>query len=296
MIKLVDEFMSYLSIERGLAENTLLSYRRDLIKFINYLNAKGVGSIDKIKKNNITSFLMDERDKGLSANSVARGFAAIKVFYKYLVAERSIKENIASLVDAPRLWKHLPETLHLDEVEKLLKQPNFKKWMGIRDRACLELMYATGLRVSEIINLKIHDVNLDFGFVKCVGKGDKERIVPLGKQAKQAIYKYLGRVRPKLVRKGITDPRLFLTRLSKGMSRQQFWKMIKKYARDAKIKKEITPHTLRHSFATHLLERGADLRVVQEMLGHADISTTQLYTHINKERLKSIHHKYHPRP
>jgi len=296
MIELIDEFISYLSIERGLAENTLTSYRRDLTKFMNYLGTKGVGSIDKIKKNNITSFLMDERDKGLSANSVARGFAAIKVFYKYLVAERSIKENIASLVDAPRLWKHLPETLHLDEVEKLLKQPNFKKWMGIRDRACLELMYATGLRVSEIINLKIHDVNLDFGFVKCVGKGDKERIVPLGKQAKQAIYRYLGRVRPKLVRKGITDSRLFLTRLSKGMSRQQFWKMIKKYARDARIKKEITPHTLRHSFATHLLERGADLRVVQEMLGHADISTTQLYTHINKERLKSIHHKYHPRP
>jgi len=296
MIALIDEFISYLSIERGLAENTLLSYRRDLTKFINYLNTKGVGSADKIKKNNITSFLMDERDKGLSANSVAREFAAIKVFYKYLVAERSIKENIASLVDAPRLWKHLPETLHLDEVEKLLKQPNFKKWMGIRDRACLELMYATGLRVSEIINLKIHDVNLDFGFVKCVGKGDKERIVPLGKQAKQAIYKYLARVRPKLVRKGISDSRLFLTRLSKGMSRQQFWKMIKKYARDARIKKEITPHTLRHSFATHLLERGADLRVVQEMLGHADISTTQLYTHINKERLKSIHHKYHPRP
>ena len=296
MLDLAEEFISYLSIERGLAENTLISYKRDLGTFIGYLEKRGIHSMERIKKNDITLFLMSQRDKGLSANSVARAFAAIKVFYKYMVGERNLKENTASLIDAPKLWKHLPETLNLDEVEKLITQPNVKKWMGARDRACLELMYATGLRVSEIINLKTNDVNLEFGFVKCMGKGGKERIVPLGNQAKRATSKYLDKVRPKLVKRGILDAKLFLTRLGKGMSRQQFWKMVKRYARDARIKKGITPHTLRHSFATHLLERGADLRVVQEMLGHADISTTQIYTHINKERLKSIHHKYHPRP
>jgi len=296
MMDLIDEFMSYLSIERGLADNTLESYKRDLVKFTTFLKSKGITSIDKVKKPDIISFLMKERDRGLSSNSVARSFAAIKVFYKYLVGERNIRENTASLVDAPKLWKHLPETLHLDEVEKLIKQPNVKKWMGSRDRGCLELMYATGLRVSEIINLKVNDVNLEYGFVKCLGKGGKERIVPVGKEATRALVRYLRNTRPKLVRRGIPDAKLFLTRLGKGMSRQQYWKMIKRYAKDARIKKGITPHTLRHSFATHLLERGADLRVVQEMLGHADISTTQIYTHINKERLKSIHHKYHPRP
>lgn len=293
---LINEFIDYLSIERGLAENTLISYRRDLDKFTAHMEKKGIGSIERIRKNDITAFLMNERDRGLSANSVARSFAAIKVFYKYMVGERNIKENTASFIDAPKLWKHLPETLSIEEVERLLKQPNVKRWMGTRDRASLELMYATGLRVSEIINLKVNDLNLEFGFVKCVGKGGKERIVPLGNEAKLALYRYLGKVRPKLVKKGSSDARLFLTRLGRGMSRQQFWKMIKKYAQQAGIKKGIMPHTLRHSFATHLLERGADLRVVQEMLGHADISTTQIYTHIDKERLKSIHHKYHPRP
>jgi len=296
MQNLIDEFIDYLSIERGLAENTLISYRRDLDKFTAYMEKKGISSIERIKKNDITSFLMKERDRGLSANSVARSFAAIKVFYKYMVGERNIKENTASFIDAPKLWKHLPETLNLEEVERLLKQPNVKRWMGARDRASLELMYATGLRVSEIINLKVNDANLEFGFVKCMGKGGKERIVPVGNEAKRALSRYLGKARPKLVKRGLPDARLFLTRLGKGMSRQQFWKMIKKYAQQARIKKDIMPHTLRHSFATHLLERGADLRVVQEMLGHADISTTQIYTHINKERLKSIHHKYHPRP
>ncbi len=296
MLDLIKEFIDYLSVERGLAENTLLSYRRDLTKFAKYLKARGIDSVERIGKVDITSFLISEKDKGLSSNSAARAFAAIKVFYKYLVSERNIKENVASLVDAPKLWKHLPEALNLADVEKLLGAPSAKQWMGIRDRACLELMYATGLRVSEMINLRVQDVNLEFGFVKCVGKGGKERIVPLGKHAKDAILKYLDRVRPKLARGGVTDARIFLTRLGRGMSRQQFWKTIKRYAVSARIKKDITPHTLRHSFATHLLEHGADLRVVQEMLGHADISTTQIYTHIDKERLKSIHHKYHPRP
>ena len=294
MLDLADEFISYLSIERGLAENTLLSYKRDLAKFMEYLEKKGIHSVERIKKNDISSFLMNQRDKGLSANSVARAFAAIKVFYKYMVGERNLKENTASLIDAPKLWKHLPETLNLEEVEKLIKQPNVKRWMGSRGRACLELMYATGLRVSEIINLKTNDVNLEFGFVKCMGKGGKERIVPLGKVAEQAILKYLEDVRHKLCKKS-RDDHLFLSRLGKKLSRQSLWKMIQKYARKSGIKKHITPHTLRHSFATHLLEGGAELRGVQEMLGHADISTTQIYTHVDKDKLKKVHERFHPR-
>jgi integrase/recombinase XerD len=181
------------------------------------------------------------------------------------------------------------------EVEKLMTAPDIRDWMGIRDKAALELLYATGMRVSEIVDLPTSTVNLDVGFIKCRGKGDKERVVPIGSQAKVSISRYVEKVRPKLL-KGGNDNHLFLSRLGKKVSRQSFWKMIKKYAKRAKIKKEITPHTLRHSFATHLLERGADLRVVQEMLGHSDIATTQIYTHVNKERLKSIHRQFHPRP
>ena len=183
----------------------------------------------------------------------------------------------------------------MTEVDKILEGPNLKDPVGIRDKAAIELLYATGMRVSEMVDLPIEGLNLDMGFVKCKGKGDKERIVPVGDKAKDALSRYIEKVRPAIAGKR-QDRHLFLSRLGKKISRQTFWKMIKKYTKMARIKKDITPHTLRHSFATHLLERGADLRVVQEMLGHADISTTQLYTHINKERLKSIHRQFHPRP
>ena len=239
---------------------------------------------------------MTLKDKGLSGNTVGRELAAIKGFYRFLVLERYLKRDITSIMSAPKLWKKLPEVLRLDEVEKLLKKPNLKNWLGIRDRAALELIYATGMRVSEITDLTNENLNLEVGFVKCRGKGQKERIVPLGREAAKAIERYLKKVRPNLLRKNKPSDHLFLTRLGRKMSRQTFWKMIKKYLKQTRIKKEVSPHTLRHSFATHLLERGADLRIVQEMLGHANISTTQIYTHINKERLKSIHRKYHPRP
>lgn len=296
MKDLVEEFLDYLTVERGLSENTISAYRSDLYKYVKYLEEnKKRNHVDEVDRSDIRDYMMVLKDKGLSANSVSRNLVAIKVFHRFLVRERYAKDDVTSVLDSPKLWKHLPQTLSLAEVEAILKEPNLRKWMEIRDKAALELMYATGVRVSELANLKIGNLNLDIGFIRCVGKGNKERIVPIGRQAQYALQRYVNKVRPKLLKAG-TERTLFLSRLGRRISRQSFWKMIKKYARLAGIKKEITPHTLRHSFATHLLERGADLRVIQEMLGHADISTTQIYTHINKERLKSIHHKYHPRP
>ena len=296
MNDLIDQFLNFLIVERGLAKNTTSAYRYDLYKFAKYLESCQVTSMDKVTKDHLTRYLLKLKQKGLSTNSISRNLAAIKMFFRFLVSENYLKVNIASVIESPKLWKKLPEALNLNEVEKLLLSPNGKGWISVRDRACLELLYATGMRVSEIVGLKLSDLNLDVGFVRCLGKGSKERIVPLGRTAKKAIEKYLHKTRPKLVKKKVSESGLFITRLGKKMSRQNFWKMLKNYSHTAGIKKNISPHMLRHSFATHLLERGADLRVVQELLGHANISTTQIYTHINKERLKSIHHKYHPRP
>ena len=291
----ITQFLDYLSLERGLAENTLVSYERDLDKFSDYMKKNGMASFNEVKKSDVTDFMLSEKDKGLSANSIARGLTAIKTFFRFLAREGFLKIDVTSVIETPKLWKHLPDSLSSDEVDKMLSKPNLKDWMGTRDKACLELMYATGMRVSEVVNLNLLDANLDLGVVKCLGKGSKERIVPLGKTAVLAVRRYLEKVRPGLAKSG-SEKGLFLTRLGRKMTRQMFWKIIKSYAKKARIDKNITPHTLRHSFATHLLERGADLRSVQEMLGHANISTTQIYTHINKERLKMIHRQFHPRP
>ncbi|MCK5305622.1 MAG: site-specific tyrosine recombinase XerD [Candidatus Omnitrophica bacterium] len=296
MKKLIDEFINYLSVERGLADNTLYAYRQDLKKYISHLRLKRVTAIEQTTKDDIVNFIMREKDAGLSSNSISRRLAAIKGFYRFLVMERYLKRDISSVLETPKLWHKLPEVLNLEEVERILKRPNLKNWLGIRDKAVLELVYATGMRASEITGLTRGNLNLEIGFIKCKGKGSKERIIPFGKEAARAIERYLKKVRPSLLKKASASDSLFLTRLGKRMSRQTFWKMIKKYLKQTKIKKDVSPHTLRHSFATHLLERGADLRIVQEMLGHSNISTTQIYTHINKERLKSIHKKYHPRP
>jgi len=294
MEELIEEFLGYLSIERGLSKNTLDSYKRDLKRFFGFLKAKGIGSIDNVTRQDITAFMLSEKDRSLSSNSIAREIACLKSFFKYLTGQNKIKENVISVIESPKLWKKLPSTLTLGEVEALLKAPDIRDLMGLRDRACLELMYATGMRVSELVNLKMDDLNMEVGFVKCFGKGSKERIVPFGSKAREYVGRYIEKARPVFLKKRISNF-LFLSRLGRPMSRQAFWKTIKKYARLAGIKKDITPHTLRHSFATHILERGADLRVVQEMLGHADISTTQIYTHVNKDRLKFIHQKFHPR-
>ena len=289
----IDQFIYFLEAERGVSINTVSSYRNDLKRFAAYLGAKK-GNIFSVTRDDIRAFMMQLKDKGLSSSSIARNLAVLKTFWKFLVAEQVVSENVAAAVETPRIWKNIPEVLNREEVEKLLEAPSARGWLGIRDRAVLELMYASGLRVSEVKDLKKTNVNLDVGFVKCSGKGGKERIVPLGKVAKKALERYLERSRVKLSEKN-ADDHLFLSRLGKKISRQSLWKMIRKYARMAGIRKKITPHTLRHSFATHLLEGGADLRGIQEMLGHADISTTQIYTHINKEKLRKIHEKFHPR-
>ncbi len=295
MQELIEGFLNYLSVERGLANNTISSYRQDLDIFKNYLSQSQISHVSRVKREDITSFLLSQKEKGLSANSVARRLAAVKAFYRFLVKERIIKSDPTSLMETPKLWKKIPQTLSVQEVESLILQPNIKNKIGIRDRAILDIMYSTGMRVSEVVGLKLDNINLDMGFVRCIGKGNKERIIPLGRPACIALKRYIERSRTTIVKKNKTED-LFLNRFGKKISRQSIWKIIKKYASLARIKKPIRPHILRHSFATHLLEGGADLRSIQEMLGHSSVSTTQVYTHINKDRLKTIHRMFHPRP
>lgn len=293
MQEYLDQFIDFLEVERGVSLNTIQSYRRDIEKFIRYAQAKKK-DISSISREELMSFLVQLKKDGLAATSIARNLASLKTFWKFLAMERIVPENVAAVIETPKTWKTIPDVLNRQEVEKLLGAPSRKGLTGPRDKAILELMYATGLRVSEVKDLKKANVNLEAGFVKCSGKGGKERVVPLGKVAKEAIERYIATSRKKLLSKK-EDEHLFLSRLGKRLSRQSIWKIIQKYAKQAGIKKHITPHTLRHSFATHLLEGGAELRGVQEMLGHADISTTQIYTHINKDKLKKVHDKYHPR-
>jgi integrase/recombinase XerD len=295
MNELVEAFLNYLSVERGLSRNTIISYREDMSAYIEFLKGLHIDNFSLTKKNDITDFMLFQKDKGLASNSVARRLAAIKTFYRFLVRERVLKADPSSLIDSPKLWKKIPDTLSANEVDALLSAPNIRDKQGIRDRAILETLYATGMRVSEATNLKKDNVNLDVGFLRCIGKGSKERIIPLGKKAIASINRYIDPVRKEQL-KDEESEFLFLNRFGKKLSRQSLWKLLKRYAKEARIKKSIKPHILRHSFATHLLERGADLRSVQEMLGHANISTTQIYTHVSKERLKAIHKMYHPRP
>ncbi|MBL7151570.1 MAG: site-specific tyrosine recombinase XerD [Candidatus Omnitrophica bacterium] len=295
MKELIDVFLDYLSVERGLSSNTITSYHRDLDFYTDFLDNRRPGSFNKASRNDITNFMFSQKDKGIAPNSIARRLAAIRMFHRFLVREKILKDDPTNLIESPKLWKKIPQTLSLAEVEKLITRPNIRNRQGMRDRAILETLYATGMRVSEAVNLKLDNVNLDIGFLRCIGKGNKERIIPLGRKALECIKRYLQAARPHLLDKKESDF-LFLSRFGKKISRQSFWKIIKKYAREARINKSIKPHILRHSFATHLLERGADLRSVQELLGHSNISTTQIYTHVNKDRLKNIHRQFHPRP
>ncbi|MCG2703374.1 MAG: site-specific tyrosine recombinase XerD, partial [Candidatus Omnitrophica bacterium] len=243
----------------------------------------------------VLTYICRLKDNGLKATSISRNIVTLKVFYRYLVSQQYIKQDPMELMESPKLWKYLPEFLSIDEVESFLKVIRGKKVKRVRDRACFELMYATGMRVSELVNLKVRDIDLKLGVLKCMGKGQKERIIPIGRLAQEAVSEYINTARSCFVKQ--TDPKyLFLSKNGERISRQMIWKLIRHYALLAGITKHISPHTLRHSFATHLLEKGADLRVVQELLGHSNISTTQIYTHVNKERLKSIHEKFHPRP
>lgn len=290
----IDEFINYLAVERGLAENTMLAYGRDLRKYSGYLDHKGIKEAKQVKRDHVTDFMYDQKKKGLSANSICRSLAAIKMFHRFLVREKFVEGDPTNLIDTPKLWMRVPDVLTTAEIKLMIRAVNGRGWQAVRDKAMLELFYASGMRVSELLNLKMENVNLELGYVRCMGKGSKERIIPIGKRAREAVYQYCTTARVNLIKdKSVLF--LFLNRLGKKISRQSIWKIIRSYGRKANIKKEIKPHTLRHSFATHLLERGADLRSVQEMLGHSDISTTQIYTHVDRERLKTVHQQFHPR-
>ncbi|MBL7197852.1 MAG: site-specific tyrosine recombinase XerD [Candidatus Omnitrophica bacterium] len=295
MRDLIDIFLNYLSVERGLAENTTSSYRGDLLRYDRFLRSINITDVNKIDKEDIRSYLAYQKEKDLSSSTISRSLVAIRLFHRFLLREKLSLKDPTEVIDSPKIWKKIPDALSFKEIEKLLSSPDMKKKKGIRDKAILETMYAAGLRVSELTNLKVEDVNLDAGFIRCLGKGRKERVVPLGRIAAVHIKKYLEKSRQKFLKKKMSKI-LFLNHSGSRISRIYIWKLIKAYAKQARIKSPIKPHILRHSFATHLLERGADLRSVQEMLGHANISTTQIYTHINRDRLKTIHKKFHPRP
>lgn len=294
MKSLVEEFINYLAVERGLADNTLDSYNRDLNQFKVFLEKEKVEDMQKATRNVIMSYLLFLQKRGRATATVSRHLAALKSFYHFLLREKYIEKDPTANLESPKLEKKLPHVLSVHEVEMLLNQPKAIEPGGIRDKAMLELLYATGIRVSELISLDIDHINLDMGYIRCFGKGSKERIVPVGSFARKCINEYLQKARAKLI-KNRGEQALFVNQHGKRLTRQGFWKIIKKYARKAGISKEITPHTLRHSFATHLLENGADLRSVQEMLGHADITTTQIYTHLTKGRLREVYAKSHPR-
>lgn len=293
MNQLIHDFITYLSVERGLATNTLESYGRDLRQYSEYLEADSE-TLDAVSRSTVVAYLLHLQGQGKATATIARRLAALKAFYQFLLRERRINQDPTANLESPKLEKRLPKVLTVREVERLLAQPDPAQPAGMRDRAMLELLYATGIRVSELVSLSVVDVNLEMGYIRCSGKGAKERIVPLGSLAIQSCTEYLERARGRLV-KHESEEALFVNHHGHRLTRQGFWKIVKKYADDAKIEKEITPHTLRHSFATHLLENGADLRSVQEMLGHADISTTQIYTHVTKGRLKEVYARTHPR-
>ncbi|MFH1239210.1 MAG: site-specific tyrosine recombinase XerD [bacterium] len=293
MEKLLNGFIYFLSVERSLAKNSVNSYRRDLIFYLKFLKEKGIDDIARISYHDVFNYLVSQMDRGISTASLRRYIVSIKTFHRFLVREKHTVSDPTINLEAPKLGLKLPAVLNTREIEELLNQPDLSAKDGLRDKAIMELIYATGMRISEVANLSVTDLNLPLGYTRCVGKGSKERIVPVGKVAREYLQQYLEDIRPKIIRKSEADY-LFLSRLGRGFSRVGLWKMIKKYVRQMGLSKNITPHTLRHSFATHLLEHGADLRSVQEMLGHSDISTTQIYTHITRERLKDIHKKYHP--
>ena len=285
-------FLDYLTVEKGLARNSLAAYETDLRKFGVWLGDQNL-ELDRVERIHIVRYFQSQRSAGISARSVARALAAIRGMFRFLVAERHLKNDPTENLENPKLWSTLPKSLHSTEVEALLSAPDRETPEGLRDRAMLELLYATGLRVSELIKVRIEDVVMDAGFLRTMGKGSKERIVPFGDTARKAILDYIDNGRAAFDK--YNDPYLFLSIRGRPMTRQSFWMKVSKYARQAGIKSHISPHVLRHSFATHLLENGADLRSVQMMLGHADISTTQIYTHVSRARLQRMYETFHPR-
>jgi len=294
MNALVDQFLDHVLLERGLSQNTRAAYAADLQSFSLFLQSKGVKSFNDVTHPHILDYLMHEKNRGLSMNSISRRWVAIKVFFAFLHREGLLGTNVTAAMDSPRLWKVLPGVLSTREVDRLLAMPAGDDRVSLRDRALLELMYASGLRVSEAAALELDDLHFDSGYLRCVGKGGKVRIVPFGSRARDCLDAYLAKGRPQLADES-SGRQVFLTYRRRGFSRKGIWRLIKDYAQRAQIDKRVSPHTLRHSFASHLLANGAPLRVIQEMLGHADIATTQVYTHVDQGRLQSVHAKFHPR-
>lgn len=289
-----NEYLKFIQIEKGLSSNTIGAYRRDLDKYVAYLNEHKIDHIDFVDRQTIQQCLGYSHDQGASAKSLARFISTVRSFHQFALREKYAAKDPTVLIETPKYERRLPDVLEVDEIVALLETPDISKNNGYRDRTMLELLYATGMRVSELIQLEVENVNLIMGFVRVFGKGNKERIVPLGDTVIDFLTKYIETVRPQLLKKTTTDA-LFLNLHGKPLSRQGIWKMIKQTGIKANINKTLTPHTLRHSFATHLLENGADLRAVQEMLGHSDISTTQLYTHVSKSQIRKMYNAFHPR-
>jgi integrase/recombinase XerD len=290
---LIQDFAHHLTVERGLAKNTIDAYGRDLAKFARFLKSKDRHP-RQLRYGELNEFFRKLSGQGLSAKSIARCLNAVRMFYRFLITEKVVTEDPTAQIRAPRTWKTLPRFLNLDEVDRLLAAPDTSTPLGLRDAAMVNLLYATGLRVSELVTLRVQEINLTGGYLTCVGKGNKERLVPMGRTASQTLSTYLDRGRS-TIRGSSGTHTLFVNSRGGRLTRQGFWKILKKHGRAIGLRGKFSPHVLRHSFATHLLERGADLRSVQMMLGHADISTTQIYTHINRERLRRIYRDFHPR-
>lgn len=290
----INDYLHYLTIERGLSLNTRKSYERDLLQYLHYLEDEQITSWQDVDRYVVINYLEKMHDEKKAPATVTRMITSLRRFHQFLRQERLTDHDPMQHIDTPKKVQKLPSTLSLTEVERLIETPDTTKNLGIRDRAILEVMYATGMRVSELVGLKLSDLHLSLGLVQTLGKGDKERIIPLGDYAIQWLERYLDEARPLLVANP-SETHVFVNHHGTGLSRQGIWKKLKQLVREAGINKEVTPHTLRHSFATHLLENGADLRTVQELLGHADISTTQIYTHITKKRMTDVYKQHFPR-
>ena len=290
---MIDSYLDHLRVERRLAEHTLESYARDLAALAAFAAAAGRRP-EALDRHALEAFVRRQMADGLSPRSVARSVAAIRGFYRFLVLDQQLARSPADDLRPPHAWPALPTFLSLEEVDRLIAEPDVVTPLGLRDRAMIELLYATGMRVSELVGIRVPDLHLAEHYVSCVGKGDKERLIPIGQQATDWVQRYQKTGRPALVKR--TTPRLFVNARGGSLSRVGFWKILKTYARRANLPRTLSPHTVRHSFATHLLERGADLRAIQMMLGHADLSTTQIYTHVLEARLRIIYDRFHPRP
>ena len=289
---LIDNFIDELWLEKGLSKNTLTAYRNDIQSFSNWYKGNSLLEVERV---DLLDYLADRLKQGFSSRSTARSLSSLRAFYSHLTVRHNLKEDPTSRVESPKLGRSLPKTLSEEEVERLIQAPDVDDDIGLRDRAMLELIYACGLRVSELISLDILNINLRQGVIRVIGKGEKERLVPMGEEALHWIERYINKSRPNFIKADNKITEVFLSKRGKAMTRQTFWYRLKEYAQLASINKELSPHTLRHAFATHLINHGADLRTVQLLLGHSSLSTTQIYTEVARHRMKELHNEHHPR-